>query len=66
LSKGKDEWTFLEGVPEEVACKVTLSPEIAWRVFTKEIDQSSAREQVEIAGDHELAAGILSLTAIIG
>jgi len=66
LSKGKDEWTFLEGVPEEIACKVTLRQEIAWRVFTKGIDPSSAREQVEIAGDHELAAEILSLTAIIG
>ena len=29
LAKGRDNWTFLEDVPEEIARKVTLGQEIA-------------------------------------
>lgn len=66
LCKGADGWTFRSVLPDTVACKVVLPQEIAWRVFTKGITQDSARAQVEVEGDQDLADGILGLIAIIG
>ena len=66
VSKGSDGWHFVEESPIQVACKVTLSQAIAWRVFTKGIDYASAREQAQIEGDVALADGIFGLTAIVG
>jgi len=66
LERGTGGWSFVREMPEEVACKVTLPQEIAWRVFTKGIDRDSARTQVAIEGDQDLADGILGLTAIMG
>jgi hypothetical protein len=66
LSKTANGWTFAREIPEEIACKVTLPQAIAWRVFTKGIAQESVRAQIEIDGDHNLAEGIIRLTAIVG
>jgi len=66
LSKGTEDWDFLRQIPEKIACKVRLPQAIAWRVFTKGIDRDSAREQVEVEGNQDLAEGILGLTAIVG
>jgi uncharacterized protein (TIGR03083 family) len=66
LSKGIEGWHFSQHIPDDLACKVTLPQEIAWRVFTKGIDRNSARAQAEIQGDQHLADGILGLTAIVG
>src|SRR6185437_1927546 len=66
LSKGADGWTFRSVLPDTIACRVVLPQEIAWRVFTKGITQNSARAQVEIEGEQDLADGILGLVAVIG
>lgn len=66
LSKESDGWRFVKRTPERLACKVILPQAIAWRVFTKGIDPSSARAQIEVEGDLDLADGILGLVAIVG
>ena len=38
----------------EVASRVTIPQELAWRVFTKGIDRDSARARIEIEGKREL------------
>lgn len=57
---------FLQSVPTELACEVAIPQEIAWLIFTKGIAPSAVREQVEVKGDSDLAAGILSMTSIVG
>ena len=45
---------------------VTIPQEIAWRVFTRGIDQAAARAQIKVEGDAELALHVLSVLAIVG
>jgi hypothetical protein len=66
VCKVSDGWRFRSSFPETIACKVVVPQEIAWRIFTKGIAQNSARAQVDIEGDQDLADGILGLIAIIG
>ena len=66
LSRDGLQWRFVCEMPGAIACKVTISQEIAWRVFTKGIDRNDARAQSTVEGDAELAEGIFGLTAIVG
>ncbi len=65
LSRSLSAWHFLSQPPLNLASRVTIPQEIAWRVFTRGIDRESARAQIQIAGDPQLAEGILNLTAIV-
>jgi hypothetical protein len=50
----------------EYATRVTIPPELAWRLFPKGIDRDSARAQIEIEGDSYLEEEVLHPTAIVG
>ena len=45
--------------------RVTIPPEIAWRVFTKGISRTAALDQVRVEGDRALGLHVLELTAIV-
>jgi hypothetical protein len=45
---------------------VAIPQELAWRVFTKGIDRDTARNQILIEGDGDLAEKVFELTAIVG
>lgn len=59
-------WSFTGAMPQEIAAHVTIPQEIAWRIFTKGIDRETARAEVTISGDTELAGHVLGLVAIVG
>jgi uncharacterized protein (TIGR03083 family) len=66
LAKGTTRWNFVNRPAGEVASRVTMPQELAWRVFTKGIDKDSARRQIAIEGIRELGEKVLELTAIVG
>jgi uncharacterized protein (TIGR03083 family) len=66
LSKGPASWDFERRASQEMAARVTIPQELAWRLFTKGVDREAAREQVEMEGDRDLSEPILRLTAIVG
>ncbi len=66
LERGPAAWNLVARSGSDFAARVTVPQELAWRLFTKGIDRSSARAQIEIDGDHELGEKILTLTAIVG
>jgi len=66
LSKESAGWHLVKPTDGEWASRVTISQELAWRVFTKGIDRDSARTQIEINGDRDLGEKVLQLTAIVG
>ena len=66
LSRGPTRWNFVSRSTGELASRVTIPQELAWRVFTKGIDRDSARAQIEIEGDRGLGEKVLCLTAIVG
>ena len=66
LSKESAGWHFVKPTDREWASRVSISQELAWRVFTKGIDRDSARSQIEVKGDRDLGEKVLQLTAIVG
>jgi uncharacterized protein (TIGR03083 family) len=66
LARETDRWAFVRDAAGEVAARVVIPEELAWRIFTKGIDRDAARAQVELAGDLHLAERVLRLTAIVG
>ncbi len=65
LSKGPASWGLVREFNEDVASRVTIPQELAWRLFTKGIDRDSARAQIQIDGNQELGVKVLDLTAIV-
>jgi uncharacterized protein (TIGR03083 family) len=65
LLRNNSRWELAKESPAKPAARVTISQEIAWRVFTKGIDRESAREQIKIQGDPRLGNRVLELTAIV-
>jgi uncharacterized protein (TIGR03083 family) len=66
LERGPEAWNLVEGSGSDVTTRVTVPQELAWRLFTKGLDRSSACAQLEINGDRDLGERILELTAIVG
>ncbi len=66
LERGPAAWNLVARPGSDYAARVSVPQELAWRVFTKGIDRSSARAQLEIDGDRGLGERILDLTAIVG
>jgi len=65
LLRESGRWELVKESAAELAARVTIPQEIAWRIFTKGIDRDSAREQVRIEGDPHLGNLVLELTAVI-
>jgi uncharacterized protein (TIGR03083 family) len=66
LERGPAAWNLVISPGSGFTARVTVPQELAWRLFTKGIDRSSARAQLEIDGDQDLGEKILNLTAIVG
>jgi uncharacterized protein (TIGR03083 family) len=66
LERGAETWNLVPGSGGPFTAKVVVPQELAWRLFTKGIDRSSARAQLEIDGDRDLGERVLDLTAIVG
>jgi uncharacterized protein (TIGR03083 family) len=65
LSRQDDRWGLVRESAAELAARVTIPQEIAWRIFTKGIDRNLARAQIDIQGDPDFGNLILELTAIV-
>jgi hypothetical protein len=65
LERGTGTWNLVPKSGGGFTARVTVPQELAWRLFTKGIDRSSARAQLEIDGDRDLGEKILDLTAIV-
>jgi uncharacterized protein (TIGR03083 family) len=66
LERDATTWNLVPRSGSDFAARVIVPQELAWRLFTKGIDRSSARAQLEIDGDRDLGERILDLTAIVG
>jgi len=66
LYRGTTRWDFVSPQTKEVASRVTIPQELAWRVFTKGIDRDSARRQIAVEGNRNLGEKVLDPIAIVG
>ena len=58
-------WILYSGAPEHPSAEVIVDQDIAWRLFTRGMDQELARKQMIFKGDQNLAHQVLGLISII-
>ncbi|MFC7667746.1 maleylpyruvate isomerase N-terminal domain-containing protein [Hymenobacter humi] len=68
LVKAADAWVLQPpgAASAAPAAEVTLSPEVAWQLFTKGLSPTQAREQAQLGGNRQLGEAALHLLAIMG
>ncbi len=65
LRRTENQWKLLKELSGQFASEVTISQEIAWRIFTKGIDKTLAQKQIMVKGDIKLGFEILKMLAIM-
>jgi hypothetical protein len=65
LVRSSASWNLVKKPYGKIASQVTMSQELAWRLFTKGIDHDSALPTIQIDGDRDLGAHTLNLTPIV-
>lgn len=65
LLRERGEWRLYQGVPDQPDTDVILDEDIAWRLFTRGLDQSVAREHISLSGDRALGLKVLEMVSII-
>jgi uncharacterized protein (TIGR03083 family) len=58
-------WALFEGTPPAPAAAVRLDQDTAWRLFTRGIPATVARDRVTLSGDRELAEAVFTMVSII-
>ena len=66
LYRHDDGWTLTAAPHGKKIAETTIPQEIAWRIFTKGIDRQSALSEMDVSGEHDIAAHILNVRAIVG
>ncbi len=61
----KGVWNLYTGSPDKPTAEVVVDQEIAWRLFTRGIDQDIAQNQMIFRGNQRLAHKVLGMTSII-
>jgi hypothetical protein len=65
LQRMEQEWILGQQYAGPVATELTISPERAWRLFTKSLPEQEAREHIEVKGEEALAQPVYSLLAVM-
>ena len=65
ILREKGVWNLYTGTPDKPTAEVFVDQEIAWRLFTRGIDQDAALKQMIFKGDQTLARKVLGMTSII-
>jgi uncharacterized protein (TIGR03083 family) len=59
------EWKLYQGAPDQPDAQVVLDQDIAWRLFTRGLAPSVAREHASLSGDQALGSQVLEMVSII-
>jgi uncharacterized protein (TIGR03083 family) len=60
-----DAWRLYAGVPDQPDAEVIIPADAAWRLFTRGLNPSAARERMVLKGDTALGATVLEMVSII-
>ncbi len=58
-------WELVDNCDVPPICTVRIAPEIAWRIFSKNIRPEEARKHVQIMGNHLLGEHLLNMVAVM-
>ena len=59
------EWKLYQGAPEQLDAQVVLDQDIAWRLFTRGLAPSVARECMSTIGNQTLGLQVLEMVSIV-
>ena len=65
ITRSESKWILEAKVVADPACEVVLDGDVAWRLWTKGLPANDAPSRIEIHGDAQLAAPLLSMTGIM-
>ena len=65
LQKNASKWDLTADRPQIFAAEIFISPEIAWKIFSKGISPTEAKKSVEILGDNFLADKVLQMVSVM-
>jgi uncharacterized protein (TIGR03083 family) len=63
--RGEAGWSLDADERSPVAAVVTMDQDLAWRLFTKGVDQETVRQRAEISGEAALTEPVLRMVSII-
>jgi len=66
LYRNNEQWTLIKTPCGEKISETIIPEEIAWRLFTKGIDQQSAKKLISCHGDKKIGLHILTMLTIVG
>ncbi|MDB5235019.1 MAG: hypothetical protein JWR44_2012 [Hymenobacter sp.] len=66
LERQAQAWHLQPAGPAQPAASLTMGPEVAWKLFTKGLSPTEARQQAQVAGEEALVAPAFSLVAVMG
>jgi len=61
----KGSWNLYTGTPDKPTAEIFVDQDIAWRLFTRGIDQDEALKKMIFKGEQTLALKLLDMTSII-
>ncbi len=65
LVRAEEGWRLFAGSAANPAATITLDQEAAWKLFSKGLDQESARRRIRIEGDSRLGQPVLGTLAVM-
>ena len=65
LTRQHAKWLLSKQSSLMPAASITLTPETAWKLFTKGINAEDAKQTAVISGDHDLAAVALTMISVM-
>ncbi len=66
LYRNEEKWILIKTPDGEKISEVIIPEEIAWRIFTKGMDQESAKKMIHCDGNKEIGLHILGMLTIVG
>ena len=66
LVRSKDRWRLNNPAPASIAAVVSIPQDLAWRLFTKGLDEQERRSTIKMEGDIALAELIANAIGIMG
>jgi uncharacterized protein (TIGR03083 family) len=66
LLRDADDWRLTNAAQGGYAARVTIPPDMAWRIFTKGISYETARARTHCLGDEALGLHVLCMLSIVG
>ena len=61
----EDAWSLDDDADAPAAATVTMDQDLAWRLFTKGVDEATVAERAVVSGDRSLAEPVLQMVSII-